>query len=162
MISMQRFQPVCRLAVLCGVITNLGVGGCSSSTSGSGHETGNVSGVVKLDGQPLEGAKVGFHPDQGPSAYGKTDASGKYEIQLSSEQSGAMLGKNTVRITTASGLRENDQGKIELKVPERIPAQFNVRSELVREVKPGANSFDFDLTSKGEIVQPSSLEGDEG
>ena len=32
--------------------------------------------------------------------------------------------------------------------------KYNRETELIREVKPGENEFDFDLDSDGEIFQP--------
>jgi hypothetical protein len=56
-----------------------------------------------------------------------------------------------VRITTAIE-RENDKGII-VRARERVPAKYNVKTELVRDVKSGRNTIDFDLVSGGEIIE---------
>jgi len=41
-----------------------------------------VTGVVKINGQPVEGAVVTFAPKEGGrSAFGKTAADGSYELE---------------------------------------------------------------------------------
>jgi hypothetical protein len=56
------------------------IAGCSG---GSALDTAMVTGVVTLDGEPVEGATVMFRPvteGQGAPATGTTDASGKYTL----------------------------------------------------------------------------------
>src|SRR4051812_48383959 len=60
-----------------------------------------VSGTVKLDGQPLPGAKVSFEASDKRTAEAKTDAAGRYKLMYDSQTPGALPGPNVVRITTA-------------------------------------------------------------
>jgi hypothetical protein len=119
----------------------------------SGGDIGKVKGQVTLDGQPLPGALVVFQPEDGsrPST-GRTDDAGKYELLYSREVKGAKVGKHKVSITTGSE-SDGEKGKPEVVV-EKVPAKYNVKSELVREVKPGTNEIDFALDSKGERFGP--------
>ena len=53
----------------------------------SGPQLGAVTGTVRLDGKPVPGAVVTFiskEPD-GTSSDGKTDASGKYRLEFTTE-----------------------------------------------------------------------------
>ena len=99
-----------------------------------------------MDGAPLAGALVEFVPSdgQGSSSYGTTDDRGRYQMHFSRERSGAWLGESTVRISTADVL--DIQGEEQI-VPERVPARYNLESELVRRVEPKANQFDFELSA---------------
>jgi hypothetical protein len=120
---------------------------------GSDEDLAPVEGTVTLDGQPLAGAKVEFDLDPGAvrygkmagsSAYGKTDASGRFKLKSTHERSGAPVGKNIVRISTRD-MTVDSSGK-EVLVPERLPPRYNTTSVLSEEVQPGSNKFQFDLT----------------
>ncbi|MFO0903289.1 MAG: hypothetical protein U0939_09835 [Pirellulales bacterium] len=65
----------------CSVLVVLFCVGCSD---GTGVKTVRVSGVVKLDGQPLADAEVHF---VGPkhAGFGKTDAEGKFKLVTGAE-----------------------------------------------------------------------------
>ncbi len=67
-----------------------------------------VTGVVSLDGQPLEDAKLIFEPigdetgnANGKPSYGKTDSTGQYTLRCPQEDvEGAAVGQHRVRIVT--------------------------------------------------------------
>jgi len=139
------------------------------ATSGcdSGPPTGDVSGTVTMDGQPVTNAIVTFVPQHGgQNAIGKTDGSGKYELYRRGDR-GALLGPHSVVIATvqepAAPTQEISSDSEEyLKqatssnlsdynraiVHEPIPARYNKQSTLTAEVNKGQNTFDFELTSK--------------
>jgi hypothetical protein len=125
------------------------VAGCG----GSG--LGEVTGKVTLDGQPLAGAIVTFYPQEGRPSIGMTDSEGNYELGFTASEKGAVVGKHTVRITTGAGEdREDESGEDEDQeegadfADPTIPAKYNSKSELTREVTSGSNEFDFDLQSQ--------------
>jgi hypothetical protein len=128
--------------------------GASGCGSGDVPDLARVSGVVKLGGQPLAGAQVRFQPEQGRPSLGITDASGNYELQYNADNSGALIGKHVVRISTFREEEVDEDGRPIAPEPERVPAEFNVRSTLVKDVQPGSNRFDFDIPAEGEIIQP--------
>ena len=105
-----------------------------------GPQIAPVHGRVTLDGQPLAKADVRFQPDgsQRPSS-GRTDAEGRYELMYKRGQPGAIVGPHTVRIWVSPEVVRN---------PPIIAARFDTKSELRREVKPGDNEFDFDVTTE--------------
>jgi hypothetical protein len=82
------------------------VSGCGS---GDGYKLARISGVVKVDGKPVEGLRISFEPiggtDRpypGPESIGITDEEGHYTLATFSEGSkaGAVVGKCRVRIFT--------------------------------------------------------------
>ncbi|MBI1311328.1 hypothetical protein GC176_08475 [bacterium] len=80
-----------QLSLLTGVL----LAGCSSS---SGPETVSVSGIVTLNGKPLDNAEVYFMGN-GLTGFGRTDASGKYQLVQ-----GAVSGVNQVFISRKNGV----------------------------------------------------------
>ncbi|TXT27565.1 MAG: hypothetical protein FD138_2740 [Planctomycetota bacterium] len=69
------------------------VSGCGGGGADVGPKTVPVSGVVTLQGKPLEGATVYFQSDKF-TGFGKTNADGKYELVQ-----GAVPGDNKIRIS---------------------------------------------------------------
>ena len=66
---------------------------CTLLGCGSGADTARVTGVVTLDGVPVEGAGVVFMPDAGGRpANATTDASGRFTVD-------APVGPNVVSVT---------------------------------------------------------------
>ncbi len=118
-----------------------------------------VGGKVTLDGRPLPDATVSFIPqsDEGTPAFGKTDSEGNYSLEESQDVVGLVAGKYSVRITTFfEGVPEYDPPLPAL--PEKVPAKYNVNTELIEEVKPGENVINLELESAGEIIQPDTYQ----
>lgn len=121
------------------------LGGC-----GGNDNLARVTGKVTLDGEPVVGALVVFSPVAGgTTSYGRTTASGEYEMMFSDNERGAWLGENAVRITTADvGTGDTPASK------ERIPSVYNSETKLKAVVESKANVFDFSLqTSAGKVKQ---------
>jgi hypothetical protein len=106
-----------------------------------------------VDGKPLVGSDtvrvtVMFFPESsGAPAAAKLDGSGQYELSTGS-QAGLPPGNYTVaisakEITSAAG--GGSQGMHDLASSTYSDP---LTSGLVAEVKPGSNTFDFDLKSK--------------
>jgi len=109
--------------------------GCSQDDR---PELAPVTGIVTLDGQPLERAAVIFRPSEGRASRGLTDAKGRFHLLYLRDIPGAMLGNHKVSITTRS----------ESTPEERVPAQYNEQTSLAREVEDKKNVFEFALTSE--------------
>lgn len=122
-----------------------------------------VSGVVKVDGKPMEGATVTFMPKAGGRpATGVSDASGKYTLTTFQGGDGALAGEHAVIVTKIkqtgavgdkSGsppdgamLSGPSAGKVEYEIPQKYATPEN--SGLKAEVKAGMPPVDFDLSSK--------------
>ena len=120
--------------------------GCSGN-----EEFGTVSGTVTLDGEALEDAVVHFQPEHGRTSIGITDSDGEYQLDYTRDRKGAEVGKHTVKI-----IRQRDLGAPPADAksgtrlePKPLPKRYNTESTLTKEVKPGSNSFDFNLKSDG-------------
>ncbi len=105
-------------------------------------ELGTVTGIVTLDGKPLEKAVVMFQPDNARPSRGETDAAGRYTLIYTRESRGAVPGTHSVNIRTR---REDDAGNLVLA--EFLPNRYHDQTELTANVSPGKNQIDFVLTS---------------
>ena len=119
-------------------------------------DVGFVTGTVKMDGKPLPNALVTFIPmdhETARQSVGTTNDQGEYELKYSLREKGAMLGKHRVSISTA-GMADESEGNGEGGGGEKVPAQYNVNTELTATVEGGSQKIDFaDLTSDGEIIE---------
>jgi len=135
----------------CGLILlgSLLVAGCSQS----GPAVAPVSGRVTLDGKALPGVSVTFQPSgqgttPGTGSFGRTDADGRYTLQLISPNGkaskGAVVGKHTVTFAAAS-TEGSDAGPGLAENP--IPPKY--QKGIPFEVPPGGtDKADFALTSQ--------------
>ncbi len=105
---------------------------------------GEVTGVVTLDGKPVEGANVRFLPGHTRGSSGGTDAKGRYELSFDDDHSGAAVGMHDVMISQRADVMKNP----ELGNQEQLPARYNEKTTLKREVKEGENVIDFKLTTE--------------
>src|SRR5262249_54306793 len=126
-----------RLVLATGAITWLVLAGCGP---GDVPSVAPVTGVVTLDGKPLEGAVLTFEPETSRQSSARTDAQGKDQLSFNQPLKGAALGKHIVRIS-----KRGDPSKGPNL--DEIPEKYNRRSELTAEVKSGENHIDFELNS---------------
>jgi hypothetical protein len=136
--------------IVSGLLALTVLAGCSSRGPAIVH----VSGRVTLDGEPLANASISFQPitDKGNASqaatgsYGKTDADGRYSLQLiDPDQPGALVGKHQVTITTAVAA-DPASDELKVKAPEKLPAAARTREfEVPTE---GTDQADFALSSK--------------
>ncbi len=129
------------LLIACTALSMIGCG------SGRLPELGAVSGIVTLDGEPLEGATVQFTPGLGRVSRGRTGSDGVYELRYDRNEKGALLGEHKVMITTRWMDEDPKTGRF-THYPEKLPPKYNAESELKRTVEPGHNKFDFATTTK--------------
>lgn len=115
----------------------------------SGSSISPVSGTVTLDGKPIVEAKIIFQPEGGGGSpsYGFTDQNGRYELGYKRNVAGALVGWHTISIKLDTEVAGTNGESIHR--PQLVPARYNERSELRREVKSGEdNEFEFELTSR--------------
>lgn len=63
-----------------------------------------ASGIVRLNGEPVEGASVTFIPvGGGRPGSGRTDSTGRYTIKTYQDASGAIIGEHKVAVVKMSG-----------------------------------------------------------
>jgi len=109
-----------------------------------------VTGDVTLGGRPLEDGIIQFAPLDGQgTGDGAQIVNGKFRIP---PEKGLSPGKYRISIYAGDG--RSGAGDASPDSPyagtkpgkERVPAKFNEKSELVREVTSGGpNKFDFDI-----------------
>jgi hypothetical protein len=109
-----------------------------------------ITGEVKLKGQPVEDGVINFAPLDGQSTKeGAQIVKGKYRIP---KEKGLTPGKYRVAIYAGNGL--SGEGNASPDSPnagklfsrERIPAAYNEKSKVVEEVKEGEpNKFDYNI-----------------
>ena len=130
-----------------------------------------VEGVVKVDGQPMEGVMVVFHPDDagGRAASGRTDAQGVYHLTTETAGDGALPGSYKISVTKHQNEEDdlpkevdpNDEASLDAiygavntrrasKSKNLIAARYenHMGSGLTATVGSGENKFDFEVTSK--------------
>ena len=147
-------KNIALLLVLC--VCALALSACGKSVL----KTESVTGVVTLDGQPLEGCTVMFTPqskDIGASAVGRTDATGTYKLQTSQGAADAGTTPGTYNVTfqclqiVEPEQSDSEGNTIKEEVTKDVmPAKYKdaKTSGFTAEVVKGANTFNFDLTSK--------------
>ena len=68
--------------------------GCNDS------KIGTVSGVVLIDGEPIEMASISFYPAVGRASVGRTNDKGEYVLNYTRGRKGALIGNHKVTIST--------------------------------------------------------------
>lgn len=114
----------------------------ASGCGADGPQLGKVNGRVILDGQPLPNAFITFTPEKpGRPSMAKSDTAGQYELRFNPSKMGALVGQHQVRVSTAD-VTFNDK-----KIPELVPAKYNLKGSIPITVGPKANHIDLDLKS---------------
>jgi hypothetical protein len=138
-----RVSLACQCGLRCGLLlVSFGFTGCGSPPPDNLPKLSKVTGSVTYDGKPLPDALVTFVPDSSRPSSGKTDESGNFTLMFNDKLEGAAVGKHKVTIMTP--MVPSSPTSLP---PPRIPAKYNVNSELTEEVKSGDNVIDFTLTS---------------
>jgi len=137
------------LAVCCLVIC-----GCGSEQI----ETAEVSGVVTLDGKPLEQGTVTFTPSAGRGATGQIATDGRFTLSTYDNGDGAIVGTHKIAVICSEEIagRQSNSESLDaglMPAPQRslIPAKYtnDSTSGLTFEVKAGQeNEAVLNLASK--------------
>lgn len=107
-------------AVLCGGLLLLT--GCGGSSDGPPYAT--VSGVVTLDGNPVEGATVIFTPKgPGTMSMGLTNADGAFSLMTSTGKRGAAVGDHAVTVTLMIQPEQKATGSAD-DLAEMLPTEY--------------------------------------
>jgi hypothetical protein len=124
-------------------------------TLGCSGDRAEVSGTVKLNGKLIEEGAITFIPvegTQGPGT-GAVIRDGKYHIPA---DKGVTPGKNRVELRAfiSTGHKIKDPtaspGATTDERVQAFPAEYNDRSTLVREVRAGSNTLDFDIRTESD------------
>jgi len=98
---------------------------------------GTVTGIVTLDGKPLEFVELNFSPEVGRPSDGNTNSLGEYELTYAQDIKGAKVGKHTITIRS---------GKVDHSKLKPV------------EIKPGKNVINIECVSKPAKSGNSKLE----
>jgi hypothetical protein len=85
-----------RIAALVTLPTLFALAGCGK---GDYPEMARVTGTVTYKGKPVPNMMVNFMPTEGRPSWGKTDASGKFEMIYDADYKGAKMGHHKVYFT---------------------------------------------------------------
>ncbi|UUO07742.1 carboxypeptidase regulatory-like domain-containing protein [Blastopirellula sp. J2-11] len=141
------FVFLIRLALFHSLFAVIGlIVGCSGQASDQ-PDLGRVTGRVLMDNEPLAGYTITYTPSTGRPAFSVIDSDGQYDLNYIRNTKGAKVGPNKVTVTWVDFGGGSDGGDPPVK-KIKIPKRYSTESELSVDVKPGANTFDFDLNSK--------------
>lgn len=148
---MERTLPRCGLsgtvlAVMLVIAASLGCGYGQPRMDYSKAGLVEVSGSVRLDGEPLPAAIIVFQAPDETFSFARTDDTGRYRLMFDSVMAGVTKGQKTVRIRTLGSLGEDDPDA-KRSGTERVPDCYNKKSTLTVEVTGNSTSTDFDLRS---------------
>jgi hypothetical protein len=78
----------------------------------SGKSAVKTAGIVTLDGQPLEGVEVTFHPEdeKGKVATGETGSDGRFRLSTRNPFDGALPGKYKITVALSSKVGDGGEG----------------------------------------------------
>lgn len=115
-----------------------------------------VTGVVTLDGKPLDNATVTFMASEGVSRFSAatTDADGRYELKTEGSYTGALPGKYSVTVSKLvlpdGTLPPPDVAPMDVGAKEMVPDRYSGVTEVTlgADVPTGGGTFDFALESK--------------
>src|SRR5262245_9570013 len=120
-----------------------------------GVQLGHVDGTVRAGGKPLPNVVVRFVPDQSsevklPQSVAQADEQGRYRLQTENQQAGAVVGRHRVTVEDLAILSapRSPDGTVLQRPSVRFSANYSdpLRTPLTRDVKPGAQTLDLDLS----------------
>ena len=139
------------------IVVAVAAAGCSGA---GGQKIVPVSGKVTLNGKPLANATVSFQPvppqgsiNAGPASVGKTNDKGEFSLATLKGDTGAMVGKHHVLISSQFAKAAEDDSRPKRGGPEQddlVPRRYGMgqKDEIVFEVpSAGTDKADFPLTS---------------
>lgn len=118
---------------------------------GCGGKPATVTGVVSMDGKPLERGTVGFMPTQGGMlAAGIIQPNGSYQLKTNRD-AGLDVGEYQVTVSSREPGKEDPNGGPPMPGPYITPRRYARASTsgLKYQVTKGSNEIDIDLSSEG-------------
>jgi hypothetical protein len=130
---------------------------CCAAVAGCSGGKSSVSGSVTLDGKPVASGAITFVKQDGElvregaiikdGAFQALVPPGTYRLELNGQK------------VTGKRIQKGLDGKDE-EVPltaELFPEQYNVKSELTQEIKPGSNIVNLDLGKRSPATDVENL-----
>ncbi|WP_146447795.1 hypothetical protein [Bythopirellula polymerisocia] len=137
-------EPGLRISVLGWGLSLLFLVGC-------GGKPASVSGIVTMDGKPLDKGMVGFAPvSGGMRAAGKIQSDGSYTLSTNRD-SGLETGDYKATVVSREPGVEPPQGGPPMPGPYITPRKYAIDSTsgLQFNVEKGNNTIDIELSSEG-------------
>jgi len=142
--SLERKAPVrSRFLAFCLLGLGLIVSGCGNP---KGPETARISGTITRDGQPLEKGIITFKDSTTKTVSPIPIEKGKYSGVVFPGQMRVEIGSK--KVTGQRKAYDTPDSPMVDVTEEDLPAEYNVNSNLTFEVKPGNNSFDYDMKTR--------------
>lgn len=138
------------ILVICSVF---GLSGCATQEKIPRPKTVPASGIVTLDGTPVDKASVMFIATAGNNhATGTTDSSGKFVLKAFPEKDGAVPGAYKVEVnkTLVTSLgADGDEGTVKVEYGLPIKYATNITSGLTATIpEAGTSGLKLELKSK--------------
>jgi len=132
-----------RVCVAVTLLMSALVVGCSSAE----NERGAISGIVVLDGTPLESGTIALAlvDSDYPIASAEIVA-GKYELEAPLEAYKVVI--SSPQVVKEVSVYNQPGGPTRAITEETLPDKYNTKSELRIDVTPGKMERNFDLSSK--------------
>jgi len=126
------------------------------SGCGAKPNVATVSGVIRLDGEPMVGASINTQPianssnvNPGSGSFGKTNNEGRYTLELvDPPRQGAWVGKHRVTITQADEVGYRSSDEMTVSEGPSWPTRYGDGSLRLTVPPEGMDSANFDLTLK--------------
>jgi hypothetical protein len=123
--------------------------------SGCGSAGPSAEGTVTFDGRPVDGGTISFFPVGGEGPQGKRrNASGEIKGGRYSVDCTRNLQPGQYRVAvywykkTGRQIPSSDPPHKVAETKQILPRKYNAQSRMTVDVKPGANTFDYPLTSR--------------
>jgi hypothetical protein len=123
--------------------------------SGCGPAGPSAEGNVTFDGRPVDGGTISFFPVGGEGPWGRRlNVSGEITGGSYSVDSAHHLQPGQYRVEiywhkkTGRRIPSSDPPHKVEETKQVIPRKYNTQSKTIVDVTPGANTFDYALTSK--------------
>ena len=151
----QRWLMAAMLVPLAAALMAMGCGGADDERS----PVAKVECTVTVNGQPLTKGSITFTPTAGTKGRGSRGSitGGKAaSLNCYKDGDGAIVGTHKVKISARKAAAATAvEGEVPAVSPELIPAEFNVKSTLIRTVKAGeVNKFTFDVKAPDSFEMP--------
>ncbi|MCY2974956.1 MAG: hypothetical protein NTW52_09865 [Planctomycetota bacterium] len=145
------------ISIFCIAATVSGCGGSSDPDYGALGLV-DISGIIKLDGNPVPDVEVRFVTAEDRTySIGRTDSKGFYRLMFDTSKSGIIPGKKIVQLyqrkPSESGSNEGNIGEEEGADPDlvvasgSIPKCYGPESKVEVEVVKSQTDFDIDFKS---------------
>lgn len=129
------------------LVTLLALAPCSLGCSKQDPNSGQVTGVIEIDGQPAAEGAITFTPvDGNVTASGGDIVNGRYTVKARVGPSKVSI--NVPKVVGQRKVYNTPDSPMASVTEESLPPQYNEQTTLTYDVKPGPNEQNFSLKTK--------------